>query len=92
MQELAEKFTDALTAFMEEHFRTFAKSKGQCDSGSQVEKLVRNWAYMVRFADWCFHDGPLLPARVPLLTPLRLYQNHLAPLCCTPAARRPRRP
>eukprot|EP00288_Rhodomonas_lens_P015257 CAMPEP_0177695062 /NCGR_PEP_ID=MMETSP0484_2-20121128/3261_1 /TAXON_ID=354590 /ORGANISM="Rhodomonas lens, Strain RHODO" /LENGTH=356 /DNA_ID=CAMNT_0019205971 /DNA_START=386 /DNA_END=1452 /DNA_ORIENTATION=- len=58
-QKLAENWTEVMTSFMEEHFLSFAQHKGKCDSGSQVEKLVRKWAYLVRFADWCYHEGML---------------------------------
>ena len=57
--KLCNGWTEVLTAFMEEHLKDFASSKGRCDSGSKVEGLVRKWGYVVRLADWCYHDGIL---------------------------------
>lgn len=57
--KLCDAWTDVLTQFMEEHFIEFSNNKGKCENGGQVERLVRKWAYVVRLADWCYHDGIL---------------------------------
>jgi hypothetical protein len=61
--KLCESWTDVLTGFMQEHFVEFASNKGKCENGSQVERLVRKWAYVVRLADWCYHEGILSRCR-----------------------------
>jgi len=50
-------FTNELTKYLQEHFLEFARSKAVCEQGKIVEELVRKWAYMVRFADWSYHEG-----------------------------------
>jgi hypothetical protein len=61
--KLCESWTEVLTQFMFEHFQEFANNKGKCENGSQVERLVRKWAYVVRLADWCYHEGILSRCR-----------------------------
>jgi len=52
-------FTNELTKYLQEHFLEFARSKAACEQGKIVEELVRKWAYLVRFADWSYHEGVL---------------------------------
>ena len=57
LQRRSKDFTEELTNYLQDHFLTFARSKGACEDGRCVEQLVRKWAYLVRFADWSLHEG-----------------------------------
>ena len=51
------EFTAELKSYLHDHFVEFASKKGCLTEPAAVEHLVRKWAYMVRFADWCYHEG-----------------------------------
>lgn len=57
LDKRTDDFTIELTKYLHEHFLEFARKRGCCEQGKVVEQLVRKWAYMVRFADWSYHEG-----------------------------------
>ena len=57
LEKRTQDFTIELKNYLHEHFVEFASKKGLLTEPAAVEQLVRKWAYMVRFADWCYHEG-----------------------------------
>jgi len=59
LEKRTDEFTHELTKYLLDHFENFAQKKGKCAQPEAVESLVKRWAYLERFVDWCYHEGVL---------------------------------